>query len=533
MNPISFGVSTTLQADFELLRETPTLLGEPKYTQKTIDKLAQYIVCRNYGKLCLELCYLCWPIVKYGQKGQALLDFFWLRESTSPKAFRASIEALLDDHFSFLNEKERLNTSPKIKLNELGLIITSQQQSFTVSATRVAVLSAFLEWLTSHFSGFLDELENNLNLESAAQVKKVASLLQQRIYGVLKEHLPSANVQQKFRYINDWASSCLPDRHIGDEQVLQFWQAAFQQEGYVKYQSAVLDIIDYSFACDLCEHKLSVEAANSIDDILFEYQSGELPNQVALSVYEAYSEYVDDMSTISVLTQNPKLISKQQYQTVALLLEQQESIKRLPLSLLRTSVFSPWQAQIIQRSRSKEEKSSKRSQVNLAQPAMDYSEYSLGLDKWIKSACAAMLSCVGVLYEKKDPRCLAGLQVTLSHLLNKQEYASFVSALRSVVPEGDLFSDVSAALLQLPQLQKYVNLAMKQLNANNREGFRKSSEYLECDIYSDAIERLHNCISTIQKFQKATASVRDQGNFCSDLFIFSSEFEKRHGGING
>ena len=533
MNPISFGVSTTLQADFELLRETPTLLGEPKYTQKTIDKLAQYIVCRNYGKLCLELCYLCWPIVKYGQKGQALLDFFWLRESTAPKAFRASIEALLDEHFSFLSEEERLNTSPKVKLDELGLIITHQQQSFTVSATRVAVLSAFLEWLTSHFSGFLDELENNLNLESEAQLKKVASLLQQRIYGVLKDHLPSANVQQKFRYINDWANAFLPDRHFGDEQVLQFWQAAFKQEGYVKYQSAVLDIIDYRFACELCENKLSVEAANSIDDRLFEYQSGELPNQVSASVYEAYSEYIDEMPTMSVLTQNPKLISKQQYQTVALLLEQQENIQCLPLSLLRTCVFSPWQAQIIQRSRTKGEKSTKNSQANLAQPAIDYSEYSLDLDKWIKSACAAMLSCVGVLYEKKDPRCLAGLQVTLSHLLNEHEYASFVSAMRSLVPDNGLFSDVSAALLQSPQLQKYVNLAMKQLSANNREGFRGSSEYLERDIYSDSVERLHQCISTIRKFQKATVSVRDQANYCSDLFIFSSEFEKRHGGING
>ncbi|MEQ3653895.1 MAG: hypothetical protein ABNH33_11265, partial [Glaciecola sp.] len=102
MNPISFGVSSTLQADFDLLRETPNLLGDAKYTQKTIDKLAQYIVCRNYGKLCLELCYLCWPIVKYGRQGQALLDFFWLQEVISPKGFRASIEGMIEQHFSTL-----------------------------------------------------------------------------------------------------------------------------------------------------------------------------------------------------------------------------------------------------------------------------------------------------------------------------------------------------------------------------------------------------------------------------------------------
>ncbi|MDT0581200.1 MULTISPECIES: hypothetical protein [Alteromonadaceae] len=533
MNPISFGVSSTLQADFDLLRETPNLLGDAKYTQKTIDKLAQYIVCRNYGKLCLELCYLCWPIVKYGRQGQALLDFFWLQEVISPKGFRASIEGMIEQHFSTLSSEERLSAKPSIKLDEVGLKITPQQQSFTVSATRIAVLSAFLEWLSSYFSGFIEELELNLNTDSEAQVKKVASLLQQRIYALLKEHLPSANVQQKFRFIHEWKRSNSADVRFNDKQVLQFWQAAFQQEGYVKYQSALLDVLDYDLACELNQNKLKVERANNIDEAFFDFQGGELEPQMGASLFELYTDCIDGIADMSRLTQQPKLISKQQYQDVALLLEQQESIHRLSLSLLRATVFSPWQAKIIQRSRQKDIHSTNSNVTDLRQPALDYDAYALVLDKWIKNACAAMLSCVGILYEKKDARCLGALLITLSHMLDEQSKRTLDNVVRSAKIRDLTFSGVSAALLQNPLLNKHMQLAMQHLKANNRDGFRKGSEYADADIYSSAINNLHQCMSTIGKFKKATASVRNEENYRSDLFIFFSEFEKRHGGING
>lgn len=533
MNPISFGVSSTLQADFELLRETPNLHGEAKYSKNTIDKLAQYIVCRNYGRLCLELCYLCWPIVKYGQQGQALLDFFWLQEQITPKAFRSSISKLIKYQKYSLTKYEELNQSPVITLDDIGLKISHQQQAFTISATRIALISAFLEWLCSHFSGFIDELENNLNVENDTQVKKLASLIQQRIYALLKEHLPSANVQQKFRFIHDWSTTHKGYSRFNDEQVLQFWQAAFEQEGYVKYQGALLDIIDYEHACELNENKAKVAQANNIDDALFEYHESELNNQVATSLFELFTECIDELPDFSCLSQKPKLISKQQLQDVSLLLENQDSIQRLPLSLLRSCVFSPWQAQIIQLTRNKQGFGSNEVNNGFKQPTRNYEDYNLVLDKWIENACSAMLSCVGVLYEMKDPRCLATLQIALSKALDEHKYASFLTALRKADIDISTFSDVSAVLLSSPLLKQYMQLALKQLKANNREGFRKGSVYADSDIYYEAIASLHLCVETLLKFKKATVTMLSAENYRSDLFIFTSEFKKRHGGIDG
>lgn len=89
---IEYGVSATLQAEFEMLRDTLSMrqyqekqanktetFQQYKYATKTIDKLAQYLLCRNYGKACLELAYLCWPIVRHQEHSKGLLHFFGLR----------------------------------------------------------------------------------------------------------------------------------------------------------------------------------------------------------------------------------------------------------------------------------------------------------------------------------------------------------------------------------------------------------------------------------------------------------------------
>jgi hypothetical protein len=134
---IDYGVSASLQAEFEMLRETQSIgLQEDcaskqynsikKYSAKTIDKLAQYILCRNYGKACLELAYLCWPIVRHQEYSKGLLDFFWIDETISPRKFRERMQELAQAELS----------APVVSINEIGLVLSTGPQSFVISATR-------------------------------------------------------------------------------------------------------------------------------------------------------------------------------------------------------------------------------------------------------------------------------------------------------------------------------------------------------------------------------------------------------------
>jgi hypothetical protein len=115
-------------------------------------------------------------------------------------------------------------------------------------------------------------------------------------------------------------------------------------------------------------------------------------------------------------------------------------------------------------------------------------------------------------------------------MLDEQLKVSLFEALSNIELKDIGFSGVSAAMLKNPLLKRHMQLALKHLKANNRDGFRKGSVYAEADIYSHAIDELHLCVSRIEKFKKATQQMRNKENYCSDLFIFHSEFEKRHGG---
>jgi hypothetical protein len=80
-----------------------------------------------------------------------LLSFFWLQDTLSSSGFRYHIQAIIND--ASVGE----GNSSKWALNEIGLAVEGNKTSFTVSTSRVPLLSAFLEWLLSHFSDLLDE----------------------------------------------------------------------------------------------------------------------------------------------------------------------------------------------------------------------------------------------------------------------------------------------------------------------------------------------------------------------------------------
>lgn len=534
---IEYGVSAVLQAEFEMLRETPSNRSfasdngsdrhdntNQKYTTKTIDKLAQYIVCRNYGKACLELAHLCWPIVRHEQYTKGLLQFFWIDEAISPKQFRTRILPLTQQNLCL----------PALELNDMGLLVTAPVHSFTISATRVALLSALLEFLVNNLQGVLNDIEEYLRRSDSKCVSELASYLQKKLYAFLKEHLPTANLQQKFRYIHQWVTNNQAEQRLNDTSVLNFWQAAIGEEGYVKFESALVDIVDYQFASE--QVKVARELSFSEDN----FESFAVDGLKSTWLHDTIFEFSrNDVNPPLWLLETPKFMSKKEFAAIALLYDLHANIAQFPISVLRAQVFGQWQNQIIQQTRSKNHKA-------IDKPKTDYASYIDALDDWRKQAINTLLSCAAVLFDSKDARCLNLLISAVELKVDKQESARFRLALQRLVQSRESenglsqlqFSDIQRWVLQSQTLNRFFALAKTSLAKNNRAGFKRTEGYHSPDTYEQGAQEVARGVELVAQLSEAIlqAPRPNDGDtmtldsiFMSDLFIFKSELVKRHG----
>nr|WP_297347540.1 hypothetical protein [uncultured Glaciecola sp.] len=537
-NIVEYGVSQTLQAEFDMLRDTLSMReyegkhnGElnKKYAAKTIDKLAQYIICRNYGKACLELAYLCWPIVRHQDYTKGLLHFFWIEEAISPSRFRNSIYPLTQhDH-----------QTPSITLNAMGLVISSTTQDFTVSASRVMLLSALLELLVGNIANVLEDIETHLSTPDIKCVGELASYLQKKLYEFLKVHLPTANLQQKYRYIHHWVAKNRDREKLNDEAVLNFWTSAIDEDGYVKFENAFADIVDYQFADE--QVKVAREIYYSRPDLAdLTPQSFEFDEDEANWLYETVFESNENaIMPPTWLVDAPKFITKKEYACVSRLFELRSTITQFPLSLLRSDVFGQWQNLIIQQIRDKRD-------VLIDRPQQDYTVYLERLHDWRKQASNTILCCAAILYEEKDVRCLTALSQGVGLLVEHQESLEFGHMLKRLVSTSEsnqdnyelTFPHISRWLLQSKTLNSFFSLAKKTLAKNNRIGFQNSEHYHEADIYEQGADHLVRGAQLIHDLTQAVSQQLANKNgetvsldtfFTSDLFIFKSELVKRHG----
>jgi hypothetical protein len=555
-NIIEYGVSQVLQAEFDMLRETLSMREyqggqnkeqnrgqsrgqnsgldnelSKKYAAKTIDKLAQYILCRNYGKACLELAYLCWPIVRHQDYSKGLLDFFWIQEAISPSRFRSRISLLTQHDLC----------APSVALDQVGLVISFAKQDFTVSASRVMLLSALLELLVSNIPNIIEDIESQLSASDSKCVEKLASYLQKKLYEFLKVHLPTANLQQKYRYIHQWIGENGDVDKLNDETVLNFWRSAINTPGYVKFENALVDIVDYQFAYQ--QVKVAREISFSESDSEHtgsQSDTSSLDENQASWLYETIFELSEDLITPPIwLVDKPKFMTKKEYTCVALLFDLRRAVTQFPLSVIRSDVFGDWQNLIIQQTRDEND-------VVIDRPKQDYTTYLERLSDWRKQAGSTLLCCAAVLYEHKDVRCLGLLSQGVALMIERQESQDFshmlqrlVSTLENSEDKPELtFTHISRWLLQSKTLNNFFSLAKKTLANNNRVGFKNSQDFHEPDIYEQGGEQiaqggklihdLHQAVFQ-QLANKKSQIVTLETFFTSDLFIFKGELIKRHG----
>lgn len=565
------GVSESFNVFIDGLRNTPGI-HDSKFRLADVNKVAQYLVCRNYGKACLELSYLLWAVVNYSPDDSAnclplstasskkpvtnspLLDFFWLNENITPARFRLA--------FATPYQNSSNDNDVAIFLNKAGLQITLSQQSFVISPVRVGLLAVLLEIIISIAPEKITIIEQSLSLQdqernSEQAIKQLSSDLQKLLYQFLSEHLVPAQQQKRFRYISQWLAKknnddILTNTHLlTDETILFFWQEAAEDKnspGYKLYSSAFNDVIETHQAIQQAKQALAVDNANTIG---FDIEAGEYSPDV---IQELLFNEEATTQAYAWLCETPKFLTKKQWQFIEPQIEKHAYRKSLPLSFARLAIFGQWQASIVQ---AKRKSTTILNQKLTEVPEKDYLLWQQQLTKLIKSMTQVQLAITHIFYFQRDSRYLGFLlnllpkdialqiktivneTISPANKIDKTKQSTpQISATTTAHLKSVLFTQSQPLLKESLAYNRIMVAAKSAFNNNNKDGFQHIPESELLDIYQDGYEGLTHCQRIIldylaQLSKKWRTSQDCQQNYCSDVSIFKTMFEKLYGEING
>jgi hypothetical protein len=562
---VNYGVSEHLKAEFEMLRDVVGTNGQAKFTLKTVDTLAQHLVCRHYGNLCYEFAHINWALIFTNTNNNrpsniqhALLDFYWITQCSSPKTFNAYFRNIDIDTRSNPNAaisvspisavnitdaptvlsgpgNTNINTLPKSAFT--GITLNIHEHSFTISASRSNLLACFMEWLVCVVPNLLGLIETTLLGKGHNAIREFSSVLQKNIYDYLGEHLPPAKLQLRYRLLQSWyqdnAHSALSD--INDDSVLKFWQQHNTQEGYGKFSSVVKDSLSYQQALDVTHTSVSLKYALNSDDMTQELPDllvGDDTFAQGHTLFVLAAQY-DATHTIDVkdLLNAPKVINKQQLELIELAARYPHYIVRLTTTWLRIQIFGRAQHQIIQLMRMQ------RLNINCDQDYISLFEHDY---KHAKHDCVSLmasnqqvlLAIVNVLLtETPKQACL----ILLKLMSSLPKYEAYVSSFARLLDDScDLKNNIKTSinlstLAQwqlthpwLKDLLEQCHIAFKHIN---REGFTAKT-MLGSHCYVSSAERLFD-LNKMLKQLVMKINKKEQHHakkFEADRLIFTNEF---------
>jgi hypothetical protein len=514
-NIINYGISETLKALFAQLKDTPGRDGY-KYHGKDVEQISQNIVCRNYGSVCYELSFLCWAVINHSHyTSSPLLSFFWLEENIQPKRFRQA--------FSQPVQK----ASGQIFMGEDYLQIHIDNIEFAISPTRVGVLAVMLELIASIEPSQLSDIEKQLLDANSQTVKQVSSNLQKLLYHYLKEHIPEASTQERFRAISGWLKQhSLTTEKLTDQDVLNFWLSPPEQPSYIKYSTVLDDLLDAITAIEVVENTFNAEYALSLGNNI---EQGEVN---ADWVQNTVFEQADNTPDLSWLCQSPKFLTSAQYQPMKSLLSHGKLACQLPLSFLRLAIFGGWQSVLVQAKRKSPQVLADKLQQS---PDSHYQSYTEQLNN-------AQLNCKQV-------------QQVIGHILFTLDNLFFVGIMLKQIPEKlqqslkacmkeqieDTAESDTRHLLQIQQwlgqnwaAQTWLTEAGNAFKNNNKDGFKKLPSSENLDVYQDGNDALDHCQKIVARYLLEIEKLNHENTqleaiYRSDLCIFSNRFKQIYG----
>lgn len=529
---INYGVSEQLKAEFDLLRDIPGAKASFKFTSKTVDTLAQHLVCRNYGNLCYEFVHLNWALIfthaqrpTRGSIEHSLLDYYWISQCTSPRSFMA--------HFMPADERFMDTTGEPIAVivnthtstqHPASIKVVIHDHSFTISASRANLLACMMEWLICVIPDVLALIENALLGKGHNAISEFSSFLQKRIYAYLADCLPPAKLQLRFRLMQAWftQNGAHSQSIVNDENLLNFWMQHKHQEGYGKYSSVLKDSLSYLQALDIAQTSMSLHYTYSSEDQAEQGGDDLFENDVdSASLFNASMQYVSVYSiNVRALSAHPKALTKGQLEYVELLALYPQYIAALSLSWLRGQVFGKVQHQIIQSLRMKQ---ASQYPTLIEQNYQDIRRAAIDL---MASNQQTLLAIVDILRaDSPNQACLILLKLMSSLAAQQSNIRIFTDLLNTVSDVGINASNLAAWQLAHPWLKSLLGECQRARKHINREGFthktlRSAQDYLSCaEGLFDVNKSIKQVVTHINKKEQH----KDE-NFVADRLIFLNEF---------
>lgn len=529
-----YGVSDELIGMFESLRETPGRAGN-KFRLEDVNAVAQSIVCRNYGKACLELSYLLSAVLQRfppnldpKRNFSPLLDFFWINESITPRRFRQAFDSPLT------------NGNIQLQIGKEFLQIAYGSSEFAISPTRVGYLAALFEFLVNVSPRIIKTAETQLAKPDVKSIKSFASDLQKLCYDYLGKQMEPAQQQRRFHFLSQWLKDKSPGvmlkDSINDETVLAFWQQVALDEddklGFKLYRTVATNFISLLQALHIGTSKRESDFAMTIG---YDADGGEMHPEHLDSLLGASDDDID----IGWLAETPKFVTKQQLLLLTSIYSATHALGKLPLSVARMWLFGNWQSELVQATRNGGP-SVIKTKLNKTFDGL-YAQFQQDIENLNTTLAAVRLAVWHIFIELKQDSALQ----TMAQLLPEAAWSDveqLLSTLQNQVSGGDeealtaqinqaFFEKLAQYRLQLPELNHLLQQAKKTYSANNKQGFKQLPEVDNLSVYEYGFETLGRCCGVLEHYhqdlcQLFSPAAVEVDKSRSDLVIFTDMFKK-------
>ena len=313
-----------------------------KFTKRVLTALAARIVGRAYETPLLELCHLVRAAELAGKVDRGGFEWlFWGVEVARPSAYRAAFAASAGAEGAEVAEQD-------------GATLHYPDGRFEVRFGRMPMLAALMEFLVS-FLGYRAVADAALRLGaedvSRQTVSSVAKDLARRLYAALRDHLPTAQAQRKFRAITEFLQQEAGDgfaaHDIDDKAVLNFWLASASNDRAADFRGFRTTMLAFLRLRRLLLDSEGLQAMARPLAIGSDSDAGEVEFSA-----DAVLPSLPDDDPLERLQEQPaasvKAYNKRELAALELPLTETTGIAALPLSYLRTEIFGSLQNRLTQ-----------------------------------------------------------------------------------------------------------------------------------------------------------------------------------------
>lgn len=333
------GKSSELSAVLHTISESE-INGEPKFPPNVCRELGKMVVCRTYATPIMELCHLIVCAHDLSPQKGRYEFLFWDSGAAHSTNFRQYCHCALQSY-----------DGGRLTIDTNGLQIQYSDGGFAIQFSRMPVLSAMMEFLLTAL-GYcdIDDIFQTMLVGdlSRKSVSEAANALSRLVYAYLREHLPTAQSQRKFRKI---LAFCADDVDgIDDPMILEFWQeASVDEDKGADFKTFDSVLSTFIRAIQAVESARSLMALNYAGTIGSNREAGEIDPDILSETLDSVSETISPLMQLSSPpVDQVKFLNKQETSHLENLLGAGELALRLPLSILRANIFTKTQARLTQ-----------------------------------------------------------------------------------------------------------------------------------------------------------------------------------------